>query len=561
MIIGIDVGGTHTDGILIKDDQIIKIKKVPTEHTNLTKSILAILDQLLTAQPKDQLKRVVFSTTLTTNLIAQSKYPPTGLVLIPGPGMDPGWLKIADYNWILSGSIDHRGRKVTTTKRAELNSLIADMAESGLRDLAIVSKFSPRNPELEVKVRSKVLEQLPRVQNIQLGNQVAPVLNFPRRVQTTWLNTAVYRQFKNFLTHVEKAVSDRQIRAHLYLLKADGGTMPLAEAENFGVETIKSGPAASIMGVLALTEKISAPALVLDVGGTTTDLALLVQGAPLFEPEGVEVNHYHTSVRGLLSRSLPFGGDSQIIVKDSGQLKLIPETLGPAAAFGGDQPTLTDALVVSGLDEAGDQHRAIKSFADILQTTDLPMIKTAAKLVIEQFFLEISTAIDQLLNELNQRPIYTIDQLLKDQEIKPQFIIMIGGPAKAILPELAKRLALTPILPAYHQVANAFGAALARPTVRATLYADTAEKFYLLSGKAKREQITNDFTMETARQILQEHTKSLLVKNRKNPIWDERLLEIIFEENFTVMRNYSRQGQIFRLAAQIKPGITPLERR
>lgn len=560
MIIGIDVGGTHTDGILIKAGEIVKISKVPTRHSDLTESILKVLDQLLAAQPKNKLKRLVFSTTLTTNLIAQKKHPPTGLVLIPGPGLNSDWLKIADHNWILSGSIDHRGRRVANLELAELTPVIEEIKRSELTDLAVVSKFSPRNPELEAEVSSKLQEDLsPRSLNIQVGNQVAPVLNFPRRVQTTWLNTAVYREYKNFLHHVQNAIVERNIQAALFLLKADGGTMPLVTGVNFGVETIKSGPAASIMGILALTPRTTEPTLVLDVGGTTTDLALMVLGAPIFEPEGVLVDDYQTSVRGLLSRSLPFGGDSLVTLSHQNELRLTPKSLGPAAAFGGDQPTLTDALVILGHYAEGDQQRAIKSFVSTLETTDLEKIRSQANFIIEQFYQHVVKAIDQLLQELNQRPIYTIHELLKNQEIKPQNIIMIGGPAKAILPGLAKRLSLTPILPAYYTVANALGAALARPTVRTTLYADTAEKFYILSDTIGKQQITDNFTVETAKKIIWEHTQSLLQKN-PNQTWDKTQFEIIYEESFPIIRNSSRRGEIFRLEAQLRPGVRPLER-
>ncbi|AZR72990.1 hypothetical protein BBF96_06025 [Anoxybacter fermentans] len=554
MIIGIDVGGTHTDGVLIKNGQVTKTGKVVTRRDDLKESILEVLDELLVGQDEKKIERIVFSTTLTTNLIAQRKYPPTGLVLIPGPGMKPDWLKLGTINWLLKGSIDHRGRKVMDLEQNELKSFLEELATSGIVDLAIVGKFSTRNPSLEEKLESFIREHLPEVDNVQLGSRVAPVLNFPRRVHTTWLNTAVYRENTIFLKEVQDAVHKRGINAQLYLLKADGGTMLLQEGINFGVETIKSGPAASIMGFLALSGTEKRTSLLLDVGGTTTDIALITGGVPLFEPEGVEIEGYLTSVRGLLNRSIPYGGDSRIIV-DNGQIGLAPERVGPAVAFGGSVPTLTDALVVAGLVEKGDQKQARLAFAKLVEHIE-DSLEEAAQKIIDHFYLKVKEAVEELLIELNNRPVYTIHELLTDTRLEPEVVMMIGGPAKALLPGLADKLGLAPILPDYYHVANALGAAVARPTLRQTLYADTAQKFYRLSGIMGKQQITGRFTLKDARQILLEHMKSMVKQNGGLNI-DDKLIEITHEESFNLVRGFSTQGQILRLKAQVKPGIDP----
>lgn len=555
MIIGIDVGGTHTDGVLIHEDQVIKTSKVNTNRKKLNQSVLSALDQLLTGQDHSEIERIVFSTTLTTNLIAQEDYPPTGLVLIPGPGISPEWLQLGTKNWILSGSIDHRGRMVAELDVTEVNKIIQDLHESDIQNLAIVGKFSTRNPLHEERLATQIKEVISEIDNIQLGNQVAPRLNFPRRVQTTWLNTAVYHEYAGFLQSVKEAIQQRGIQAKLYLLKADGGTMPLDAGLTHGVETIKSGPAASIMGFLALVPNEDKTALLLDVGGTTTDIAFMTGGTPLFEPEGVQIEGYSTTVRGLLNRSIPYGGDSPVIIDDTGSVDLLPRRVGPAMIFGGEQPTLTDALALLGLIQSEisepDFEKAQATFPNLSGKT----LEETANLAVQVFHTKVKQAVQELLTELNGQPVYTIHELLEDDKLQPEVVMMVGGPAKALLPGLAKELQMTPVLPTFHHVANALGAAVARPTLRQTLYADTAQRFYRILGTPGKKKITSHFPLSKARSILLEETEQLYHQMAHWNV-DSNLVEITHEETFNIIRGFSTQGQIFKLEAQVKPGIS-----
>lgn len=554
MIIGIDVGGTHTDGVLIHNGHIVNTSKVNTDRKKLNQSVLNALDQLLSGQDHSKIERIVFSTTLTTNLIAQGDYPPTGLLLIPGPGISPEWLQLGKRNWILNGSIDHRGRMTAELENAEVSKIIQELQESGIRNLAIVGKFSTRNPLQEESLANQINELLPEIDNIQLGNQVAPRLNFPRRVQTTWLNTAVYHEYARFLRNVKEAIHQRGIQAQLYLLKADGGTMPLDAGLAHGVETIKSGPAASIMGFLALTPNENRTALLLDVGGTTTDIAFMAGVTPLFEPEGVQIEGYLTTIRGLLNRSIPYGGDSPVILDETGSVDLLPRRVGPAMIFGGTQPTLTDALALLGLVPSELVQTDFKKMQTIFPILRGKTIKETAQLAVQTFHSKVKQAVEALLTELNGQPVYTIHELLAGNKLRPKVVMMIGGPAQALLPDLARKLQMTPILPKFHRVANALGAAVARPTIRKTLYADTAEGFYRISGASGKKMITSHFNLNKARSILLEEIEERYNHMTHSSI-ESNLVEITHEETFNIVRGFSTQGQIFKLEAQIKPGI------
>ena len=184
------------------------------------------------------------------------------------------------------------------------------------------------------------------------GHRLSGRLNFPRRLATAYFNAAVGRLHGEFLDAVEAALADAGISAQVRLLKADGGAVPLELSRREPVQSILSGPAASVMGVLALCHGSDVMrqgcSLLLDMGGTTTDMALFVDGSPVVDRDGMRLEGRRTLVRALATVSIGVGGDSLITVDaDSGALRPVkvgPLRDGPAMAFGGTQPTLLDAL-------------------------------------------------------------------------------------------------------------------------------------------------------------------------------------------------------------------------
>lgn len=148
----------------------------------------------------------------------------------------------------------------------------------------VVGKFSQRNKQHEERVASYLEEQIPGIR-VAMGHQVTGRLNFPRRVYTSLLTLATQDRFHTFYAEVLKLLEQRGITAPLYILKADGGTLPFDLSAQKPVETIFSGPAASTLGGLALTPR-GETSVVVDIGGTTTDLALILSGEPLLASRG-----------------------------------------------------------------------------------------------------------------------------------------------------------------------------------------------------------------------------------------------------------------------------------
>lgn len=125
---------------------------------------------------------------------------------------------------------------------------------------------------------------------IALGHRLSGRLNFPRRIATAYWNAAVWTLHNRFADAVEASLKDMGIDAPAYLLKADGGAIPLSVSRERPVEALLSGPAASVMGMMALMPSCSEDTLVLDMGGTTTDIALLAAGQPVLSPDDLVVN-------------------------------------------------------------------------------------------------------------------------------------------------------------------------------------------------------------------------------------------------------------------------------
>ncbi|MCK8824777.1 hydantoinase/oxoprolinase family protein [Fuchsiella alkaliacetigena] len=550
MKLGIDIGGTNTDGVLIKNEEVLASTKLSTEADSLAATILKVCRELISSKKTNQISQVNLSTTLTTNQIAQENFPPVGLLIIPGPGLNPDWYHYSPATEVLSGSIDHRGREVAPLNLNEVKAALKKFTQEEISRVAICAKFSPRNPKHEIKIKKLIKDEFPEFDLLTLGHQLSGKLNFPRRTATTYLNTAVLETQQQFIAAIKEGLADLGIQAPVQVLKADGGTMSLTESLQAPIESINSGPAASIMGVLA-TSDLKGTTLALDIGGTTTDISLFIDEKPLFKPQGVEINNYKTLVRGLYNESLACGGDSLVQIVDQ-QLQIAPQRRGNAAAYGGVDPTPTDALVVLGLDQQGQLAAAKNSLEPLAKQLGLTVKKVALK-IVELFCTKIEEKVTEILNKLNNQPVYTINELLSISKIKPNSLVGIGGPAAALIPTLAKKLKLDYLIPNYSPIVNAIGAALARSTKKCTLYADTAQGYYQLPELGITEKI-EQLDLATAKKILQESLAEQLPNSKTE-------IEITSAQSFNMVRGFNTIGQIIEATAQIKPGLTNKLRR
>jgi len=548
MIIGLDVGGTHTDVVLLGPKGVIHEAKFPTNKDNLFESVWQGIQAVINDIEVESIKRAVLSTTLTTNLVVEKKTAPVGMIVSSGPGINPQLFKMGDEYHVVSGSIDHRGREIQQLNKNEINGIADHLEKTGIKQVGIVGKFSTRNPIHEKQI-AEVLKD--RFDVIIQGHQLAGVLNFPRRIATTYINAAVYPQNQLFLESINKSFKEHGLDVPIYTLKADAGTMNLKASLVQPGQTILSGPAASVMGAIPYTQE-NTDTLVLDIGGTTTDMAIVVNRVPLLDPMGIELAGYKTLIRSLKTHSIGLGGDSVVRFND-GTITVGPDRNGPAMAFGGQEPTPTDAMFV--LDdpiEGGDKELAIKGFEKLAQQMKLSL-KAAAQKVLNVACEKILFEANQMVERINSKPVYTVHEILQGKQVNPTDILALGGPAPFFSKRLesltSKRVRVAP----KWGVANAVGAALARTTCQVSLFADTEQGYVTVPENNYLEKIDRNFTNEDA---LNTATKLLEEKAIETGASVEDLeTEVLENTQFNMIRGFYTTGKNIRVKVQVKPGL------
>lgn len=535
MLLGIDVGGTFTDAVILEQGEIAAQAKRATTHDDVLHCVLAALDAVLQPELAAKLERVVISSTIVTNALTEGRLDEVFLAVIAGPGMNiAGHLPVTPC--YLQGYVDHRG-KIT----AQLD-LLKLLKQRGKGVAAVSGKFSVRNPQLEYQAEHELKKC--GYKKIFLGSGLSGELNFVRRTNSAYFAAQVYELFAHFCERIREALAERGVDAPVHILKADGGTLPLAVALEQPVEAVFTGPAASVLGI----EALAAPAvnsISLDVGGTTTDIAFWQNGLPLMAKRGAVINGFPTAVRAFHMRSVGIGGDSRIH-KTADGYTVGPEREGPAAAVGGEVATLSDALIVAGYVSFGDTARslaALEKFGGEPQLEAQKIIASAVGI--------IRATIEVMLDEWAKQPVYTVDDVIRGTEFVPAQLIGVGGGAPGLIKALGEAMELPVEIPAGAMVANAIGAAVARPTLSAGLRADTTEGFYIIPESGRRERLPKRFTQKVAEELL----SSWLREQTADWQLPDAETELVSCEHFRTVHGYYDTGDIYNLRMQLRPGI------
>ncbi len=555
-IIGIDVGGTNTDATLIsRDRRVLGMVKVPTDHNHILASTKAALKQILTYNEANQPVKLQLSTTLSTNAIVEGKGEATAVLAIPGPGIN-----LADFQfnfpvYSLRGYVDHRGRLIRDLDESEVVSAASEALAAGAQSLAIVGKFSQRNNSLEVKAQDLILAADLKFNHITLGHQLSGKLNFPRRIITAYLNSSVAKQQVNFAAVIKELQVTNPIIKEVQVLKADGGTMGLDESCLRPVETILSGPAASIMAAQALTESQTDNLVVVDIGGTTSDIAVISGGEALYQRDGAIIGNKRTLVPALFTRSIGLGGDSEVRIS-ADKVSLGPKRAGKAVCLGGSRLTPTDAAVALGLVKLGDRARSIAAL-DQEKQGKYDSWQKLAQVIMTSFAKQLSLEIKRVYRYLREQPVYTVSELLAPFDLSPKAIVGLGAPAAVFIPLIAAELDLGwEVLP-FHAGSNAIGAAAARPTVAITVHVDTEQEQVIIPELGSQFQLRRSalFEEKQARQLAREQIRE---HARKIGLEDYGDIQIVEEEVFNVVRGFYTVGRIFNLRVQIRPQVSQI---
>ncbi len=551
MIIGLDVGGTHTDVILLGTEGLVRQVKVPTDPQNLFQTLLEGLAAATEGVDPGSIRRAVLSTTLATNLVAQQKLPAVGMVVAAGPGIDPRHFRTNAHYFTVPGALDHRGREIHPLDTHQIRTIGEEIKRQGIRYAGVVSKFSVRNPEHE-KVMATLLE--PYVERVFMGHKFSGNLNFPRRIATTYLNAAVYPTHKEFFEAVQKSLAQRGLTMPIRILRPDGGNMNIESSVDYPAQTILSGPSASVMGALTSAPR-QGTSLVLDIGGTTTDMAVLIDGVPLLAPQGIEIPPYKTLIRALQTQSIGLGGDSAVRVQD-GALTIGPDRIGKAMAYGGPAPTPTDAFCALGMTEKGDRERSEAGLRPVAQALGLP-VEQAAHKIFESTCRAILDAAGQMIDAINSKPVYTVHEMCEGIKIKPGHLLVLGGPAPQFAEQLKTMFQGQVQVVPHWQVANAIGCALARTTSEVTLFADTAQKMATAPGEHFSRNISYDFNLDDAREMALELLRAKAIRRGADPKQLET--EIIEQHQFNMVRGFQTIGKNIRVRVQVKPGLIKIK--
>jgi len=350
LLLGVDTGGTYTDAVLIRDERavIASAKSLTTRH-DLAQGIGAAVRAVLTqAQvgPGD-VALASLSTTLATNALVEGQGGRVGLIYI---GFDARDLEAhglhealrGDPCLVLAGGHNHAGGQAHPLDEA---ALVAWLQGEGadVSAYAVAAQFATRNPGHEL--RAEALIRQVQGKPASLSHHLSAKLNGPKRALTALLNARLIGMTHRLIGRAEDVLAEIGISAPLMVVRGDGALMSAAQAKERPIETILSGPAASIVGARWLTGAQNA--LVSDIGGTTTDVAVLRDGRPAIDPAGAEVGGWRTMVEAVAMRTTGLGGDSELRMLDglAGQLSLGPRRLLPVSLVAMQAPELVHEVL------------------------------------------------------------------------------------------------------------------------------------------------------------------------------------------------------------------------
>ena len=565
MLLGLDVGGTFTDAVIIDAHRVVATAKRRTTKDNLMNGIGEALDAVLEGYDTSNIEQVTLSTTVVTNTIVEEKEQVVDLYVVTGPGRNVDDIFPVKPIY-LQGYTDHRGIVVEHTPADAVRG-IANMvqARSGTDLAAVSAKFGVRNPQEELSITEELKNTYHTISN---GSLLSGSLNFPRRTISAYFNSAVTPVFTVFKKNVEDALSARNILAPLHILKADGGSLPMEHMVSRPVETAFTGPAATVLGLSALGVIGNKHTVALDIGGTTTDISLWKHGKPLMTKNGVSIREYPSAVRSFAVTSVGIGGESVIRLKN-GNLTVGPERVGPSVALGGIEPTLGDALIVLGHANYGDFNlasRALQDLADAIQATlrsknvntsnnQLTLIKTAsdvARLIVEKALQTIQHGINEVVKVENKRPIYVVADIVNPDIFVPEHIVVVGGTAPSLGASIGEYMDLPVTIPENAAVANAIGAALALSTIEHTVHVDTKRRLLVIPELGIKQQ---NCTLKRAEQVVERAKEALSKEALRLGLDTAQEIEVISIEDFPVVEGWQSMERLITVKVQLAAGV------
>lgn len=443
MHVGIDVGGTNTDAVLMDDGSVLAAVKTATT-ADVTSGIVAALEGLQTQRTFDPaaVRAVMIGTTHFTNaLIEARRLAPTAAIRLGLPAtasLPPmvDWPSrlvdaICGQAFLCHGGHEFDGRHIAELQEDELLRVAEELAGRGVRSVAISSVFSPVSSEFEVRAAEIISRELPDVA-ISLSHEIGRI-GLLERENATIINAALRELAAQIVDGLAASIAGAGILAPLYLSQNDGTLMDVDFARRYPVATFASGPTNSMRGAAFLSGVQDCA--VVDVGGTTSDVGVLQHGFPREASTEVSVAGIRTNFRMPDVLSVGIGGGSRVRA-DAGEVAVGPDSVGyglvrEALVFGGSTLTATDVAVAAGRATVGDPGR--------VRSLDPSLVQT----VLDRVAVTVADAIERMRVSPEPLP-----------------VVAVGG-GTLLLPDALPEIG-TIIRPEHFAVANAIGAAIAQ---------------------------------------------------------------------------------------------------
>ena len=340
LALGIDTGGTFTDGVIVDlaDEEILASTNTITTREEFTTAIENCLNNLL-AEPAvnaDDISLISLSTTLATNAIVEGQGAAVGAILL---GFEPDESLPADEEKVVAGGCTIKGEIKEEINPDEIRYAVREM-QGSVDAFALCGYLSVRNPSQEKRAAEIIHEETDCP--VVAAHQLTTDLGFQERAVTAVFNARLMPLITELINSVDSLIEERNINAPIMVVKGDGSLISTAEALKRPVETSLSGPAASVVGARHLAD--IEDGVIIDMGGTTTDLALLQEGTPRINPEGARVGGWHTRVKAADITTIGLGGDSLISINRGDELEIGPQRVFPVSWAADKHPHLLQEL-------------------------------------------------------------------------------------------------------------------------------------------------------------------------------------------------------------------------
>jgi len=342
VVVGIDAGGTFTDAVVVSllKRKVLAAGKSPTTHHDLSIGVRNALEKL----PEDLLRRaarIAISSTLATNSIVEGKGARTGLILIGYDESTSGMVVVGngDVKAVVRGRHDVYGEETVPFDEEDLLRAAGSMIGRGIEAIAVSSYMATRNPGHEIRAKKILEENFPLP--VVAGHELTDDIDSVRRAHTALLNARLLPVIKMLISSIVRVVRELGLTAGIRLVTTEGTLMNPSEALEKPVRLILSGPAASVEGVRFLTDMDSC--LLVDMGGTTSDIAMIEGGSARRTGRGSVVGKYRTSIHATDIRTIGLGGDSGISW-ERGKVKVGPQRLVPISVLAAEHGRVLENL-------------------------------------------------------------------------------------------------------------------------------------------------------------------------------------------------------------------------